>query len=162
MPGSDHEVFQYLKSDPANSEAENNLTFALFAREKDEWIKHFTGQHQRPPSQGEIDGWTANISDYHFSQMRSQAASFFDVAARAYLTEEIETGKREVLESAIIARVQSAGAFHKQLSIALLTAVLAPIIIGSIIAAFLAYNKVFPTFVQVPATSQMPAAESRP
>jgi hypothetical protein len=45
------------------------------------------------------------------------------------------------LESAIIQKVQSASAFWKQLATALLTAILAPILLGGILASILVRQK---------------------
>jgi hypothetical protein len=154
MPGNDREVFLYLKSDETTPEAEDLLTFAMFAYEKDEWIKHYADKHGSEPTQVEIDNWTANITDYHFARMREKAATFFDTAAREYLRDEIAAGKQQVLESEIVNRVRAAGAFWKQLVIALVTAVLTPILLGAVIGGILTYNQVVPALVKFSAPQQ--------
>jgi hypothetical protein len=77
--------------------------------------------------------------------MRNEAAGFFDTAAREYLEDEIEAAKRGVLDAEILKEVKAGGNFWRQIWIALVTAILAPLIIGGRIAAAIAYNDRFPT-----------------
>jgi len=77
--------------------------------------------------------------------MREDAARLFDKAARQYLADEIEQHKRNAVRDSILVEVKSAGAFWKQMAIALVTAILAPLIIGAMIAAALTYDRVAPT-----------------
>ncbi|WP_152047136.1 hypothetical protein [Aureimonas psammosilenae] len=150
MPRNDQETFAHLISNPNVSYEINLLSYALFADEKAKWVEHFTALHGSQPSSADTENWVSNITDQHFEHMRLKAARFFDAAAREYLAKEFDQEKKEVLQSKIISEVKAAGAFWRQMAIAILTAVLAPVIIGGIIAAFLAYNEVFPTFIRVP------------
>jgi len=149
MPKNDLETFTHLAAHPDTSYEINLLTYAVFADEKSQWIEHFTRQNGNAPSTADIEQWISNVTDQHFEHMRLKAARYFDTAARDYLMAEIEQGKKDVLESSIVKEVKAAGSFWRQIGIAVLTAVLAPIIIGGVIAAFFAYNEVFPTLVRV-------------
>lgn len=150
MPRNDQETFIHLTVQTDTSYEINLLTYALYADEKAKWIEHFAIQNGKSPSIADTERWISNITDQHFEHMRLKAARYFDAAAREYMRAEIEQGKKDVLETSIIKEVKAAGSFWRQIGIAILTAVLAPIIIGGIIAAFLAYNEIFPTFVRVP------------
>ncbi|NTH42734.1 hypothetical protein G6L20_32330 [Agrobacterium rhizogenes] len=150
MPKDDLETFAHLTAHQVTSYEINLLTYALFADEKAKWIEHFATQHGSAPKTADIQNWISNITDQHFEHMRLKAARYFDVAAREYMRSEIEQGEKAILETTIIKEVKAAGSFWRQIGMAILTAVLAPIIIGGILAAFLAYNEVFPTFVKVP------------
>ena len=144
MPANDSEVIEYLSADQSTPIEICLLTYAIFAHEKQERIKLFE-QRGRPPTQEEIDDWISNLTEWRFSQMRQEAIQFFDTAARGYLQDEIAAGKDEVLRSALIREVRAAGSFWKQLSIALVTAILAPLIIGAVIAFALTYDRIAPT-----------------
>jgi hypothetical protein len=149
MPANDREVFEYLTADQSTPIEIDMLTFAIFANEKHEWMKLSEQQKGRPPTQDEIDDWTSNLTDWRVAQMRHEAAQFFDISARAYLGEEIAAGKEEVLRSSLIREVKAAGSFWKQMTIALATAILAPLIIGGVIAFALTYDRIVPTIGSV-------------
>jgi hypothetical protein len=141
MPKSDLEVFERLTQDADTATEINFIAYAMFAFEKKEWIEHHVKISGHPPTQEQIDSWISNITDFQFQNMREKAIDFFDDSARNYLEEEIAQAKQEVLESAIIQKVQSASAFWKQLATALLTAILAPILLGGILASILVRQK---------------------
>jgi hypothetical protein len=141
MPKSDLEVFERLIQDAETATEIDFIAYAMFAYEKREWIKYHAENCGNPPTQQQIDSWISNITDFQFQDMRDKAIDFFDNAARNYLEEEIAQAKQQVLESAIIQKVQAASAFWKQLATALLTAVLAPILLGGILASILLWQK---------------------
>lgn len=145
MPGNDREVFEKLTSSDDTSLEIDYLTYAIFAHEKREWIKHRESLTGHAPSQEEIDAWISNISDYQFRNMGDKAVDFFDEAAREYLADEIAAAKEEALRSAVVSEVKAASAFWKQLAMALATSILAPLLLGGIFAAILAYNNLMPT-----------------
>lgn len=156
MPANDRELFDQLRADPDTPAEIDFLTYAIFANDKSEWIKLFEKQKGRPPSQDEIDEWIANLTDWRLSQMRQEAVQFFDQAARRYLEEEIAEGQEEVLRSALIREVRAAGAFWKQMAIALATAILAPVIIGGMVAFALTYDRIAPTLGGIVGRLQTP------
>jgi hypothetical protein len=149
MPSNDREVFDYLSSDPETLIEIDFLTFAIFAQERREWHKLFVQQKGQPPSQAEIDGWVSQITSWRFDQMREEAVRFFDKAARDYLAEEMEEAKRAVFQDTIVREVKAAGGLWRQLFLALIAAILAPLIIGAIIAVALSYDKFYPTIGSV-------------
>lgn len=145
MPGNDREVFDKLTGDGEAPAVEDFLTYALFAFERREWIAHHTASRNAAPTEGEVDAWIGNITEYQFGQMRSRAIAFFDVAARAYMADDIESAKQEVLRGTVVKEVKAAGNFWRQLFIATATAIIAPVIIGLIVVAALRSEAVIPT-----------------
>lgn len=145
MPGNDREVFEKLTGEAEEPAAEDFITYALFAFERREWIKHHAAMHGSPPAENEVDTWIGNITEYQFEQMRARAASFFDVAARAYMADDIESARQDVLRSTVVREVKAAGNFWRQLFIATATAIIAPVIIGLIVVAALRSESVIPT-----------------
>ncbi len=142
MPKNDREVFEHLIYDKETSLQIDFLAYAIFAHEKREWIRLYESQNKgQAPQQTEIDTWISNLTDSQFIGMRSSAEAFFVEAASAYFEERMEAERQEILRSAIVSEVKAAGALWKQIAIALLTAVLAPIVIGLIIAAFYFFDK---------------------
>lgn len=145
MPVNDREVFEKLTGGGDAPSVDNFITYALFAFERREWINHHAGTKGEPPSDADIETWISNISDYQFEQMRARAASFFDVASREYMADEMEAARQEVLKSAVVKEVKAAGNFWRQLFIATATAIIGPVIIGLIIVAALKSEAVLPT-----------------
>jgi hypothetical protein len=162
MPGNDREVFEYLKADQQTAVEIDFLTFAIFAHERQQWCELFETNNGRPPTQPEIDQWISQITDWRFGQMREEAIRFFDIAARAYLSDEVEAAKDEVLQNTIIREVKAAGGFWRQLALALVAAVLAPLIIGGFIAAAIVYDKFYPTISSVSERFAKPPAQTEP
>lgn len=149
MPNTDKEVFNHLSSDP-NTEAEiDYFTYVIYSIEKYEWIDHVETVTGNPPPLEELTRWISQITPVRYANMREKAAQLFDSAARRYLQAEIEKQKAEAVRTSILSEVKAAGAFWKQLAVALVTAILAPVIIGGIIAAVLAYDRVVPTATDV-------------
>lgn len=167
MPSNDREVFDKLVAVDEDASIESFLTFAIFAFERRQWIRHHTDRTGNPPTDAEIGGWIENLTDVQFGQMLDRARTFYDRAARAYLAAEIETFRQATLQEAILRDVQSAtdaqktglastlaevkvaGSFWRQAAIALITAILAPIIIGGILAFALVGERAIPTIAGV-------------
>ncbi|GAB6842201.1 hypothetical protein HNR00_003767 [Methylorubrum rhodinum] len=167
MPTNDREVFQHLTGDPNHSDVSNFLTYAQFAFDRREWFAHRTREDGREPTEEMVAAWTMNHTPHSFEQLRLRAQSFFDYAARDYMQDEIEAARQEALQSGVLRevasatkaqelglkatleQVKSAGALWRQAAIALLTAILAPIIIGGILALALLGEKAIPTIAGV-------------
>lgn len=149
MPANDREVFEYLKADQETAVEIDFLTFAIFAHERQQWCELFEKQNGHQPSQAEIDQWISQITNWRFEQMREEAVRFFDIAARIYLEDEMEEAKTAVFQDTIIREVKAAGGFWRQLFLALMAAILAPLIIGGIIAVAIVYDKFYPTIGSV-------------
>lgn len=156
MPGSDLEVFDYLLSDASTPEEIDFLTYALFAFSKKQWVEHFAKQNGRPPDQGEIDGWIAQKSDYDFTRMRREAADFFDEAAKEYLASHIETEKINAVSSSILGEIKRYTSPWKDLGIAMLMAVIAPILVGTVLFLFSIFDSSFQFHIN--AAASPPAA----
>ena len=164
MPSSDKEVFDLIRRDPESSTELDFLTYAMYAFEKYQWFDHFESLNGRLPERGEIDAWIGQLTEFRFRSMREEAARLFDEAARTYLSDYIAEEKRLAIERSIVAEVKASGGFWRQMSIALMTAILAPLIIGAMIAAALTYDKLTPTASEVAKTLQRPAdpAQAKP
>ncbi|MEH3146832.1 MAG: hypothetical protein PGN34_16120 [Methylobacterium frigidaeris] len=145
MPTNDREVFEKLTGGAGSPPVEAFITYALFAFERREWLSHHTAARGHPPSEAEVEVWIGNITDYQLDQMRSRAATFFDVAARAYMADEIEEARQETLKGAIVREVKAAGNFWRQLFIATATAIIAPVTIGLIVVTALRSEAFIPT-----------------
>lgn len=166
MPNNDREVFDRL-TDGDGEPVEDFLTYALFAFQRREWVNHAIETNGTAPSDADIDGWIRNLTPYDFDQMRTRAAGFFDVAARSYMAPEIEAAKEEALRQALlrevrgvtevqkselgaaVATVKTAGSFWTQLGVALLAAIVAPLIIGGVIVFALAFSDRFPSIREI-------------
>lgn len=144
-PTNDKEVFDLFQADADTPLSLDFITYAIFSFEKYQWHMHFEAMNARPPTQVETDGWIAQLTAFRFSGMREEAARFFDAAAREYLREEMQADRERAVASSIVAEVRAAGAWWRQLAIALATSILAPIIIGGMIAAALTYDRTAPT-----------------
>jgi hypothetical protein len=160
MPANDREVFEYLSSDPDTPIEIDLLTFAIFAQERREWHRLFEEQNGRPPSHAEVDSWVSQITHWRFNQMREEAVRFFDNAAREYLAEEMEEAKEAVFQDTIIREVKAAGGLWRQLFLALIAAILAPLIIGAMIAVAITYDKFYPTIGSVSEHLAKPPTET--
>ena len=161
MPRNDREVFAYLVEDDDRTRQIDYLTFALFAHEKREWIRLYEAHHKdQSPSQAEIDNWISNLTDSQFLSMRSSAESFFVEAANAYFEDRLEAEREAILRSAIVSEVKAAGAWWKQVGIALLTTIVSPLIIGMVIAAAYFYDKSMFTPTSIADHFKPPAQDS--
>jgi hypothetical protein len=158
MPANDREVFQYLGSDPETPGEIDQLTYAIFANERQHWCELFQKQNDREPTQQEIDHWVSEITDWRFGQMRGEAIQFFDAAAREYLAEEMEALKKEIFNDTVVKEVKAASGFWRQLAMQLITAIAAPVLIGLIIAAALLYDRSNPTISTISDRIQPPKA----
>ncbi len=162
MPNNDREVFEHLTSAPDTSIHVDFLTYAVFAHEKREWMKLWESQHAgASPSQADIDNWITNITESLYASMRTEGERFFLEAADAYLEQQLADERRNILRDAIVSEVRAASVWWKQLGMALMTAIVAPLILGGIIYAAGLYSRyVTPADVagrlQTPAT--VPAA----
>ncbi len=135
MPKNDREVFDHLLSDKGTALQIDFLTYAVFAHEKREWIKLFESQSGgQAPTQGDVDNWISNLTDSQFVSMRSGAENVFEQAAYAYFEERLAAEREDILRSVIVAEVRAASVWWKQLAVALLTAIVAPVLLGSIAA----------------------------
>lgn len=163
MPGNDREVFDLFRTTGTAALEVRYLAFALFTYEKSEWADHFAKRNGRPPAQADVDDWIANLSDHRFEDLRRQAVDLFDLAARDYLRDEMEAADERALGSAIVAQVRSAGTFWKQLGLALVTAIVAPILLGGIILGAKYYSSL-PTPADIAAKGEpvVPTAGQKP
>lgn len=148
MPNNDTEVFDHLLSDEKTDVEIDYLTYAIFGFRKRQWIDHFKSRNDgRPPSQAEIDGWISELTNYDFIRMRSEAADIFDVAAREYLEDDITRQKQEAVDSSILSEIKKFTSPVRHIAIALLMAIVAPIILGGIIFFYSLFDKSFPLHV---------------
>jgi hypothetical protein len=161
VPRSDREVFEYFRASTSAPIEGVLLTYALYAFEKFQWHAQFEHDHGAPPSETDSERWIIDITPSRFANMREEAARVFDSSARKYLFNDIEAQKEEAVRTSILNEVRAASSFWRQLSTALITAILAPLIIGGMIAAALTYDHVAPLAGEV-AKRLGPAATAPP
>ena len=155
MPNNDIEVFEHLTADKDSAVEIDFLSYAMFAFRKSEWIEHFKKKNDgKLPTQAQIDEWIGQITDFDFEQLRKEAAEFFHSSAEEHLREYIEDQKKEAVDRSIISEVKSIAsrvkeftAPWKHLGIALLMAIVAPVILGGIFFLFAVFDKSFPIHV---------------
>jgi hypothetical protein len=134
MPANDREVFELFTSNTNTSTEIDFITYAIFAYHKREWVRLFETQHNnQAPTQQDIDGWISNITCLQFDDMRQEAERFFDAAARAYLSDEIEQEKKRAVETSILSEIKLHTSPWRHIGIALIFAIVAPIILGGVI-----------------------------
>jgi len=162
MPNNDIEVFEHLTADKETALEIDFLTYAIFAYKKSEWIKHFQKHTEnRLPNREEIDNWISQLTDYDFDRMRDEAAEFFHASAEDHLEEYIENQKKEAVDSSILSEVRSTmtrvkyfTSPWKHLGIALLMAVIAPVLLGGVLFLLGIFDKSFPVHVTIAPTEQ--------
>jgi hypothetical protein len=142
MPRNDREVWELITKDDGSEIA--YLTYAIYAFEKYDFARHFETIHGRPASQDEVDGWIAQVTPARFASMRLKAADLFDRAARAYLAADIEEQKRAAVNASIASTLRSASSWWKQLAVAVVAAIITPIVIGAAIVSIVHYDRYFP------------------
>lgn len=161
MPSNDIEVFEHLTADQDTAVEIDYFTYAIFAVNKKNWIELFKKNNNRLPNQGEIDAWISQLTDYNFYQMRIEAADFFHNSAEEHLADYIEHQKKEAVETSILSEVQSVATRVKSftsplrhLGIALLMAILAPIVLGGIVFLLAVFDRSFPIRITIPALQE--------
>lgn len=150
MPSTDREVFAYLTSDPDTSGELDFLTYAFYGYEKFQWLGHYEQARGKPPDAAEIERRIADITTARFINMRQQAGACFNDAAPNYLRDDIGAQKEAAVRASILGDVRAAGAFWRQMAVALVTAILAPPIIGAVIGAALTHDRIIPTATDLP------------
>jgi hypothetical protein len=157
MPTNDIEVFDHLTADERTPAEIDYLTYAIFAYKKSEWVDHFKNRNQgNPPTQADVDAWITELTDYDFRQMRNEAADFFHAAAAEHLHEYIEDQKKDAVDASILSevkgtmtQVRSFTSPWKHLGIALLMAVMAPIVLAVVFTLLGVFDKTFPVHITI-------------
>jgi hypothetical protein len=149
MPANDREVWNYLRGDVETPTELDFISYSIYAFEKYDWVEQFEKDTGHIPSQADIDQWISHITPNRFNSIRKAAAELFDIAARRYLADEIAEERQHAVDTSILDAVKSASAFWKQAALALITAILAPLIIGGMILAVGAYDHFYPTATDV-------------
>ena len=142
-------MFDYLRQHTATPVEIDLLTYAVFAFEKYQWFEQVEKSTGSPPNAVDIERWIADITPLRFSNMREEAARLFDATARRYLAPVMEEQTAKAINESILAEVKSAGSVWRQALIALIMAILAPVIIGGVIAAVLTYDRNAPSATEV-------------
>ena len=78
------------------------------------------------------------------------AVEFFDNAAREYLASELATEHDKTFQTKLLEQVTKASSLRRQLGIAIITAVLTPIILGVVIVGIVAYKDWYPGVFTMP------------
>ena len=151
MPTNDHEVFDKLTGDPETEFYLDFIAYAIFAHHKKHWVELFQTSHNgQRPTQQDIDQWISNITDVQYDDMREEAARLFDSAAHVYLEDEIESDKKAAVDQSILKEIKSFTSPLRHLGIALLMAILAPILLGGVIFLLGVFDSSFPIHITFP------------
>lgn len=75
--------------------------------------------------------------------MRREAVQFFEDAARAYLAEQIEEEKKKAVNQSILAEVKQFTSPLKHFGIALIMAIVAPLLLGGLIFFYSLFDNSF-------------------
>jgi hypothetical protein len=149
MPTNDREVFDKFTSDAETPAEIDFLTYAIFAFHKREWIQLFESQHNnQTPTQQEIENWIANITQRQYDDMREDAERFFDAASRIYLADEIEEQKSKA--ESILSEIKHYSSPWRHIGMALIFAIVAPIILGGVIYFLNVFDITLPIHFPVP------------
>ena len=84
MPESDLDVYDYFHPPHGRKSAVDGLAFAIYMRNKRDWMHHVERERKSPPTPDEIANWTSNLTKLNLESLRIEAVDFFDVAAKAY------------------------------------------------------------------------------
>ena len=162
MINSDREVFQHIGESSETDLEIDFLTYAIYSYEKYQWMELRKEQTGEYPTETAAEVWISQITSFRFAGYREDAARLFDKAARGYMAEEIERQKQEAVRDSILNEVRAAGSWWRQTAIALVTAILAPLIIGSLIVAALWYDQLMFTATDVVHKLHPPAVTGPP
>ena len=162
MINSDREVFEHIGQNPETGLEIDFLTYAIYAYEKYQWMELFKQQTGDYPTEEEAVRWISQITNFRFAGYREDAARLFDSAARSYMAEEIEREKQRAVRESILNEVRAAASWWRQTGIALITAILAPLIIGSLIVGALWYDQLMFTATDVVHRLEPPSITKTP
>ncbi|MBI0436035.1 hypothetical protein [Roseomonas sp. KE0001] len=106
MPSNDREVFEHFLKHSGASPEVAHLAYAAYASARYDWVTLFEERNERLPTPAEVDEWIANQPMSRFEEFRAGAEDTFDLAATAYMQDEIEKARDEGVRSALLAEVQ--------------------------------------------------------
>lgn len=162
MINTDREVFEHIGENNETDLEIDFLTYAIYAYEKYQWMELRKEQTGDYPTEADAEVWISQITSFRFAGYREDAARLFDNAARAYMADEIEKTTQEAVRDSILNEVKAAGSWWRQTAIALVTAILAPLIIGSLIVAALWYDELMFTATDIAQKLHVPTTTSSP
>lgn len=161
MPANDIDAFEYVLSDSDTALEIDYLTYAMFAFKKKEWIDHFKKNNSDVlPTQQQVDDWISQLSDYDFYQMRQEAASFFQLSAKEFLSDYVNEQRTAAVDKSILATIKSYTNPWKDIGIALIFAILAPVILGTVIFLISIFDNSFQIHISL--GSHPPSQASEP
>ena len=152
MPTNDRDVWVDILSGSEPSELQY-LTYAIYSFEKYEWYKQFEAKKGVPPTPAEFNDWISQITESRIKVWRENAAKFFAEAAATYMRDYIAQERQNALNDHLITLIDTkldknaealrdrldlfsrATALWKQILVAVVIAILSPIILGLLILA---------------------------
>jgi hypothetical protein len=152
MPSNDRDVWVAIVSGSGQPELQY-LTYAIYSFEKYEWYGQIEAKKGKPPTPEEFNDWISQITESRIKGWRESAAKTFDVAARTYMKDYIAQERQSAINDHVVTSTdanlnryaatlrKSLDEFHKatslgkQLLIAVIIAILSPIILGLLILA---------------------------
>lgn len=149
LPKSEGEVFDYFlaQSDSSSPTEIDSLAYVAFSYRKKHWRVHFKQRTGRNPSQQEMDDWVSSLSPFEFGEMRKTALQNFRTAADAYMREILESHKTAAVKASILNEIKSFTSPWRHLPIALIMAIVAPILFGMLIFLASVFDSKFPIHI---------------
>ena len=149
MPANDRDIWEHFLRNQDTPAEVDFLAYSIYVHEKYDWVKKYERKFGKPPSQAEIDKWIEDITPRRLETMDRNAVALFDNAARRYLADEIEAQQKQAVDQSILREVRSATSLTKQIALAVITAVLTPLILGALVAAAYSYDRFMPSATTV-------------
>ena len=155
MPKNVTDVFHRLvgtDEDAIKQNVPGFVAYGLFWAELDAWIRHQVKDGKPYPTPQEIDDHIAhNIPESHFIDIENNALELFVEVSLDILKETIDEKIREAVDQSVVHEVKAhqegalaefrkSGNLWRQLGMALITAIVAPLILGAILVLINAYS----------------------
>jgi hypothetical protein len=155
VPNTIHDVFRNLvEVDEENTtrDVAGIISYGLFWADLEAWINHRVSNGNPHPSAEEINQHIQNnLTANYFRDLESKSLQLFGEASLTFLEERIEAEKEEAVRkslldsmqahnAAVLSEVSKGSNFYRQTFMALLTAIVAPLILGAILVAIKYYS----------------------
>jgi hypothetical protein len=110
MPANDRDVYAYFSTRPDTSPEVVALAYAGFAKAKYDWIAHIEAMGGVAPSAAEVDRWIVELPTSRLEGFLEDAIDHFDLAARAYMAEDLADVAEAARDNAVVREVTASNA----------------------------------------------------
>ncbi len=157
MPKNDREVFDHLVSDKGTALQIDFLTYAVLRMKRGNGSSYSKSERRAGADTGgyrQLDFQSDRLPIRQHAKRRGECVR----TSRLRLFRGAACCRTRILRSVIVAEVRAASVWWKQLAVALLTAIVAPVLLGGINAALYFYST-YTTPTDVVNRIRPPAAE---